>query len=413
MKPSFSMFITAMLCLTVVYATSKAEQPSCDSSALYTILEKYYEGHPFQYVNLLKNQSSFDLKNFKVEFNTMRNYRVRDKLGHGTFSSVFKARYLPTGRKYAMKQLVHNGIDKIKREVKIMKDVANLPNILPIRDIIRERYNNGVTKTILVFDYFRTPNYMQILPTLTKFEIKSSIYEILRTLHHAHSMGIIHKDIKPLNVLMRPDRLQTRVIDWGLSDYYFPGLEASTAISTLYFNSPDVLLGYKLYDYSIDVWSTGCILGEMIFKVAPFFSARRYTDWTDNMTPEQLMEVDKKRSMEQLEVIAKVLGTLKIKQYFSKFREDMNASRMEGLKDYPERPLSSLINNKNRHLVDSSVIDLLGKMLTIDHTRRITAGEALMHPYFNDVRKDVPSDSPNISGKVKLDSKAKVSSITN
>lgn len=68
------------------------------------------------------------------------------------------------------------------------------------------------------------------------------------------------------------------MIDWGVSDFYFPHKEFRTRAGTRYYRAPETMIHYKKYDYGVDVWSVGCIMAEMIFRKYPFFSGRNNDD---------------------------------------------------------------------------------------------------------------------------------------
>ena len=112
--------------------------------------------------------------------------------------------------------------------------------------------------------------------------------------------GIMHRDIKPHNVIINPKTMQLRVIDWGLAEFYFPGQEYSVKVASRFFKGPELLLNNNKYDYSLDIWSLGCVLAGMVFGKEPFFYG------TDNF--------------DQLVKISKVLGTEDMNQYIQKYK---------------------------------------------------------------------------------------------
>jgi casein kinase II subunit alpha len=98
----------------------------------------------------------------------------------------------------------------------------------------------------------------------TQDVMKKYIFEILKGLDFAHSRGIIHRDIKPGNVLFMNDN-KVKIVDWGLADFYLPGKKFNTRVASRYFKGPELLLGNNYYDYNQDVWSVGCMLAGMMF----------------------------------------------------------------------------------------------------------------------------------------------------
>ena len=364
MKITFSIFVIVLI---VLFTTTTASQNTtahikCNSSPLYVLYEEYYEGHPFRNVNIERNASHWNITAYTIAYNSTNNYKFKAKVSSGGFSKIFKVHSIGNDREYAFKQMTDFDERGFKREVQVMREIADLPNILPIRDILRQQTPSGKVALGLMFDYFTTENYWQVFPTLTKSEVKHFVYETLRTLHHAHSRGIVHRDIKPLNVLMNPNKMQAKVIDWGQSGYFLPGKRYSTSVSTLRFMAPELLLDYHFHDYALDIWSTGCMLAEMTFLKSSFFEADRYTEFDDK---QRYAPIFQKRSREQLDTIAKVLGTVKLRQYADKFKSQMDLNQLDNLPEYKKVPFTSFINEKNAHLVDSSVIDLLEKNVHI------------------------------------------------
>ena len=81
----------------------------------------------------------------------------------------------------------------------------------------------------------------------------------------------MHRDVKPHNVMIDPDRRQLRLIDWGLAEFYHPGMEYNVRVASRYFKGPELLVDFQLYDYSLDLWSYGAMLASMVFKREPSF----------------------------------------------------------------------------------------------------------------------------------------------
>ena len=349
------------------------------------IIDAGKSAHPYRNVNSLRPDSYWNLKDSIIAKGNSNDYQVGDLIGQGTFAKVFKGVHIPTGNKVALKYCFTPRADiYFRREIQILQELNGAPNFLPIRDIYEaEGGDNEHDTLVLVFDYFEAPRYRDLLKDLTKLQIKHFIYELLRTVDYAHSKGIIHRDLKYVNLLMNPDSLEMKVIDWGLADFYRPERKLGTLVSTQPYKSPEILLDYGFYDYSMDIWSTGCVLAGMVFQKNYFFG---FDPQVEKEVGYPQMDPNTQPNLDKLKVIAKVLGTVDLVEYVEKHKQFMNIEMMKHIGMYERVPFTDFINDSNRHLVDSEVIDLLEKMLVIDHTERITASEALQHSYFDDVR---------------------------
>ncbi|TRY93561.1 hypothetical protein DNTS_006500, partial [Danionella cerebrum] len=182
---------------------------------------------------------------------------------------------------------------------------------------------------------------------LTDFDIRFYLYELLKALDYSHSMGIMHRDVKPHNVMIDHQMRKLRLIDWGLAEFYHPAQEYNVRVASRSYKGPELLVDYQMYDYSLDMWSLGCMLASMIFQKEPFFHGQ------DNY--------------DQLVRIAKVLGTEELFSYLNK----QSRKRWE-----------NFVQPENQHLVSPEALDLLDKLLRYDHQQRLTAQEAMEHPYF-------------------------------
>ena len=108
-------------------------------------------------------------------------------------------------------------------------------------------------------------DFEKFIHSLSDVEIRQIIYDVLLALDYAHSKGIMHRDIKPGNIMINSKTKQVTIIDWGNADYYEAGKEFSLSVGTTYFKSPELISNLKRYDYSLDVWSLGCIHALLLF----------------------------------------------------------------------------------------------------------------------------------------------------
>lgn len=173
-------------------------------------------------------------------------------------------------------------------------------------------------------------------------------------------------------------RRKLRLIDWGLAEFYHPETDYHIRVGSRYYKAPELLVGYKRYDYSLDMWSVGCMLASMIFRKEHFFRG------TDN--DDQLLR------------IMKTLGTELFDVYLKCFDIPFETHLEPLLRHYPKQPWVRFITPDNQSQASPESLDLLDKLLKYDHRERLTAHEAQAHAYFNSVRlEDISAKGDGLS----------------
>ncbi|CCE86103.1 Piso0_005753 [Millerozyma farinosa CBS 7064] len=309
-----------------------------------------------------KSQSYWDYENVNIKWESQDDYEIIKKLGRGKYSEVFLGIDLSKGDKCVIKVLKPVKRKKIKREISILKNLVGGPNIIALLDTVREPQSKTPA---LIFEYVNNVDFRVLYPKFTDLDIRFYMFELLKALDYSHSMGIMHRDVKPHNVMIDHDRKALRLIDWGLAEYYHPGTEYNVRVASRYFKGPELLVDFRLYDYSLDLWSYGCMLASMVFKKEPFFHGKSNTD--------------------QLVQIVRVLGSDDLNAYLKKYNLTLS-DEYEDLGYYNRRPWKRFINENNSHLVSDEFIDFLDNLLRYDHQERLTAQEAMAHPYFDPIR---------------------------
>jgi casein kinase II subunit alpha len=169
-----------------------------------------------------------------------------------------------------------------------------------------------------------------------------------------------------MNIIVDPKTKHLKLIDWGLSEFYIENKEYNTRVSSRPYKGPELLVNYQKYDFSMDIWSAGCMFAAFIFRIKHFFLGRDNDD--------------------QLVKIIMTLGYQDFLKYITKYNIDTDKFDVYYLRKKKKKPFTDFITPENKSLCSSEAIDLLKKMLIYDHAERITAREAMQHPYFKDVQ---------------------------
>lgn len=309
--------------------------------------------------------SYYDYSSYKIETGDIDDYRICQRMGKGKYSEVFEGRALGVAdgalnktahahTRVVIKVLKPVKPTKIAREILILRNLSH-PNIIPLREVVHDSASDTFS---LVFDYIRHKDTADLFQNMGISAIKIYMKQVLEALAYAHSMGIMHRDIKPQNLIINTTSRQLRIIDWGLAEFYHPSQEYSVRVASRYYKSPELLVDYPYYDYSLDIWSFGCVLAELVYRKAPFFHGSKNSD--------------------QLAEIMKVLGKRRFEAYLKEFDIPYGGKRAgeeEGV------PLAGLLPESQREVFGDAV-DLLEKILVYDHSARPTAEECLKHAFF-------------------------------
>ncbi|CEP63483.1 casein kinase 2 catalytic subunit CKA1 LALA0_S08e03510g [Lachancea lanzarotensis] len=330
-------------------------------------------------------------------------YEIESKVGRGKYSEVFQGVQLSTKSKIVVKMLKPVKKKKIKREISILTNLSNvaepptaqpfdhdayyesdetdalqfkrpyvysLPhdghkNIIQLLDVVRDQ----VYRTpALIFEHVENVDFRTLYPTFKDHDIRYYMFELLKALDFCHSMGIMHRDVKPHNVMIDHARRKLRLIDWGLAEFYHPNMEYNVRVASRFFKGPELLVDYRMYDYSLDLWSFGTMLASMVFQKEPFFHGTSNTD--------------------QLVKIVRVLGTDNFEYYLEKYRITL-PQEFHDLDQYIRRPWYRFVNDSNKHLSgNNEIIDLVSNLLRYDHQERLTAKEAMQHDWFAPIRNE-------------------------
>lgn len=313
-----------------------------------------------------KPDSYYDYDTFKPESDNIDDYALIRKLGHGKYSIVFEGFQESRNEHVVIKILKPVKKRKIKREIKILECLRGGYSIVKLLSVI------CITETkmyALIFEKMpHTEDFKNVYLKLNELETRYYLNEVLKALDYCHSRGIMHRDVKPHNIIIDQSNRRIQLIDWGLAEFYQPGQEYNVRVASRYFKGPELLVDYGFYDYSLDMWSLGCMFASMIFRKEPFFHGIDNND--------------------QLLKIVHVLGSSGLYAYMKKYNIHYN-DYIEKLGNHSRKSWQRFINTENEYLVSDHAFNLLESLLRYDHMERISAKEALEHPYFEPLKRKI------------------------
>ncbi|KAL3460980.1 kinase-like domain-containing protein [Aspergillus heterothallicus] len=307
---------------------------------------------------------------------TMDNYQKIEKIGEGTYGVVYKARELThPNRIVALKKIRLEAEDEgvpstAIREISLLKEM-NDPNIVRLFNIVHADGH----KLYLVFEFLDLDlkKYMEALPVseggrgkalpdgsslsknlgLGEAMIKKFMAQLVEGIRYCHSHRILHRDLKPQNLLIDRDG-NLKLADFGLARAFGVPLRTYThEVVTLWYRSPEILLGGRQYSTGVDMWSCGAIFAEMCTR-KPLFPGDSEID--------EIFKIFRLLGTPDETIWPGVTSFPDFKPTFPRWRREESHNLVPGLEE--------------------DGLDLLEALLEYDPARRISAKQACMHPYF-------------------------------
>ncbi|GAB4844197.1 hypothetical protein Ancab_037563 [Ancistrocladus abbreviatus] len=289
-----------------------------------------------------------------------------NKIGQGTYSSVYKARDLETGKIVAMKKVRFVNMDPesvrfMAREILILRKLDH-PNVMKLDCLVTSRVSGSL---YLIFEYMEHDlTGLSGIPgnKFTESQIKCYMQQLLLGLQHCHSRGVLHRDIKGSNLLINNDGV-LKIGDFGLATFFRPDQKQplTSRVVTLWYRAPELLLGSTDYGVAVDMWSVGCILAEL-FAGKPIMPGRT--------------------EVEQMHKIFKLCGSPS-EDYWRKSKLSHAASFK------PQKPYKRRVAETFKDF-PSPALALVENLLAIEPEKRGTASAALKSQFFT--MKPLPCD---------------------
>ncbi|CAL9037752.1 unnamed protein product [Musa banksii] len=281
-----------------------------------------------------------------------------NKIGQGTYSSVYKARDLETGKTVALKKVRFDNTDPesvrfMAREIYILRRLDH-PNVVKLEALVTSKMSCDL---YLVFEYMEHDISGLVATSCVKFtepQVKCYMQQLLCGLDHCHGRGVLHRDIKGSNLLIDNNGI-LKIADFGLATFYNPDhkQELTSRVVTLWYRPPELLLGATEYGVTVDMWSTGCIIAELLAG-RPIMPG--------------------KTEVEQLHKIFKLCG--------SPSEEFWRTSKLpHGTSFKRQQPYPRCVRETFKDF-PSSALALVDRLLSIDPAIRGTAASALHSEFF-------------------------------
>ncbi|XP_075982599.1 cyclin-dependent kinase 20 [Anticarsia gemmatalis] len=289
--------------------------------------------------------------------NDVANYSVVGRIGEGAHGLVFKAKHIPTGREVALKKiLIKNLEDGIP--VNVMREIKAL-QLLRCKYIIKlhDMFPRGMS-LVLVLEYMSSGLWDMLhhnQQELTLPIVKSYAEMLLKGTRYMHAHYVMHRDLKPANLLINHEGI-LKIADLGLARLYWPdgGRPYSHQVATRWYRAPELLYGARYYSEKVDLWAVGCIIAELITK-QPLFAGES--------------------DIEQLAIVLQHLGTPSEESWPG--HTDLPDFHKITFPESTPTPWPELLPG-----VEPDAVHLVKSFILYDSKKRISAKEALTHPWF-------------------------------
>ena len=323
-------------------------------------------------MNRQQQQQPSDFKHYelnRIDWDVPDKYTDLISIGCGAYGSVCSAHNQDLNMRMAVKKLARpfqsvTHAKRAYRELRILKHMHH-ENVIGLLDVFTPSMSLDNFNDIYLVTHLMGADLSKVIKIqkLTDEHVQFLIYQVLRGLKYIHSAGIIHRDLKPSNIAVNED-CELKILDFGLAR--LTDDQMTGYVTTRWYRAPEIMLNWMHYNQTVDIWSVGCIMAELLTGQTLFPGSDH---------------------IDQLKSIMNLCGTPR-DDLLEKIISDSARNFIKTLPIIPKKNFINVFVGANPRAVD-----LLEKMLVLDTDVRLTADQALQHPYLEKFHD--PDDEPS------------------